>query len=139
MREERLLERLSSLEREPLRREGLDRARLIDSIVRHLAAILNTRQGSAPVAAGFGMPDFQEVLQGYPQSVRELETGIRDSIERYEPRLQSVQVVFLPQNEDPLKLHFQVNALLRGTVGGDAARVRMETVVGTGGRFSVRR
>lgn len=139
MREERLLERLSSLEREPLRREGLDRARLIDSIVRHLGEILNTRQGSVPAAAGFGMPDFQESLQGYPQSVRELEAGIRRTIERYEPRLQSVQVVFLPQHDDTLRLHFQISASLRGGEGPDAARVRMETVVGSGGRFSVTR
>ncbi|GFO69527.1 hypothetical protein GMLC_31060 [Geomonas limicola] len=138
MREERLLERLSSLEREPLRREGLDRARLIDSVVRHLSLILNTRQGSVPAAAGFGMPDFQEFLQGYPQSVRELETEIRRTIERYEPRLQSVQVAFLPQNDDPLKLHFQISASLKGVEGRDSTRVCMETVVGAAGRFSVK-
>ncbi|GFO60543.1 hypothetical protein GMST_28680 [Geomonas silvestris] len=139
MREERLLERLSSLEREPLRREGLDRARLIDSIVRHLALILNTRQGSVPAASGFGMPDFQEFLQSYPQSVRELEAGIRRTIELYEPRLQAIQVVFLPQAEDALKLHFQVSACLKGAEGREPARVRVETVVGSGGRFSVKR
>lgn len=136
MREERLLERMSSMELDPLRREGHDQGRLVDSIVGHLRCILNTRQGCVPIAPDLGAPDFLDFLQGYPDSVREIELSLRRTIEMYEPRLESVQVVFTPQAEDPLALHFQINARLRN---GGPARVRLETVVGAGGEVSIRR
>lgn len=133
--EERLLERLRSWEREPLRRERAGQGHLVDSILAHLRCILNTRQGGVPIAADYGVPDFLAFLQDYPDSVREIERSISQAILSYEPRLDGVQVSFLPQEDDLLALRFQVLGQLRGA---SRALVRFETRVDTDGKISVR-
>ena len=136
MQEERLLERLNSLERNPLRRERTDHGRLVDSLLAHLSCILNTRQGAVPIAEDYGVPDFLDFLQRYPDSVREIELSIRQVIERYEPRMQEVQVVFVPRDDADLSLRFHINAQFRD---GGRAPVSFETVVESDGRVVVRR
>jgi len=136
MREERLLERIRSFERDPSRRSRIDQGRLVDSVLAHLRHILNTRQGSAPIAPDYGVPDFLDFLQTYPDSVREIERSIRTAIMAYEPRLQGVRVAFIPQEDDLLALRFQITAHVAGAEG---ERVRFETVVDTDGKISVKR
>jgi len=135
MSDERLLERLRSLERNPLRRERDSRERLLESILGHLRLVLNTRQGSVPIAADYGVPDFQDFLQSYPESVREIELSIRQVIERYEPRLAAVRVSFLPREEQGLFLRFQIEAQL----SEDTEPVRFQSVLTSEGRISVGR
>ncbi len=136
MREERLLERIRSFERDPARRGRADHGRLVESVLAHLRQILNTRQGSAPIAPDFGVPDFLDFLQTYPDSVREIERSIRTAIQTYEPRLDGVRVAFIPQEDDVLALRFQITAR---TAGGDGGTVRFETVVDTDGKIAVKR
>lgn len=136
MREERLLERIRSFERDPTRRSRTDYGRLVDSVLNHLRQILNTRQGSAPIAPDYGVPDFLDFLQTYPDSVREIERSIRTAIQTYEPRLQGVRVAFIPQEDDALALRFQITAHISGA---DGERVRFETVVNTDGKIAVKR
>ena len=136
MREERLLERIRSFERDPSRRGRADHGRLVESVLAHLRQILNTRQGSAPIAPDFGVPDFLDFLQTYPDSVREIERSIRAAILAYEPRLQGVRVTFIPQEDDVLALRFQITARIAGEGGGT---VRFETVVDTDGKIAVKR
>jgi type VI secretion system protein len=136
MGEERLVERLRSWEREPLRRERADQGRVVDSILAHLRCILNTRQGGVPIAADYGVPDFLDFLQTYPESVREIEHSIWRVIELYEPRLERVQVSFIPWEDDLLVLRFQILGQLRG---GSGAQLRFETTVDTDGKVCVRR
>jgi len=133
MSDERLLERLRSLERDPLRRERDSRERLLASILGHLSLVLNTRQGSAPIAADYGVPDFQDFLQSYPESVREIELSIRQVIERYEPRLAAVRVSFLPREDQGLFLRFQIEAQLIEST----EPVRFQSVLSSEGRISV--
>jgi type VI secretion system protein len=136
VREERLLERIRSFERDPARRSRTDYGRLVDSVLNHLRQILNTRQGGAPIAPDYGVPDFLDFLQTYPDSVREIERSIRTAIQTYEPRLQGVRVAFIPQEDDALALRFQITAHISGA---DRERVRFETVVDTDGKISVKR
>jgi type VI secretion system protein len=136
MNEERLTERIRSQEREPMRRGGESRKRCIDSVLEHLQRILNTRQGNVPIADDYGIPDFLDFLQAYPDSVHQIEESIRDAIDRYEPRLAGTNVTFIPREDDDLTLRFQVIACLK--TEGDR-QVLLETVVDTDGRVSVRR
>jgi type VI secretion system protein len=136
MREERLLERIRSFERDPSRRGRTDHGRLVDSILGHVRQLLNTRQGSAPIAPDFGVPDFLDVLQSYPDSVREIERSIRAAIQSYEPRLAGVRVDFIPQEDDVLALRFGITARLSD---GDGGEVRFETLVDTDGKIAVKR
>ena len=110
MREERLLERIRSWKKHPERRAKQDPKRLIDSVLNHLQRILNTRHGTVPIAEDFGIPDFTEFANNYPDSLRGIERAIRNTIQRYEPRLRAVRVNFLPQEEDVLTLRFQIVA-----------------------------
>ena len=108
MREQRLTERIRSWEKTPGKRGRLDPVRMIESIIRHLELILNTRWGSTQIADDFGVPDFSEIRSGFPDTLRDLERLIRNTIMKYEPRLQSVRVRFLQQDEYRLALNFQI-------------------------------
>ncbi|MSN26935.1 MAG: type VI secretion system baseplate subunit TssE [Geobacter sp.] len=134
MHEERLLERIRSMEREPLRRGGDNQRRCIDSVLSHLQRILNTRQGNVPIADDYGVPDFLDFLQTYPESVHEIERNIRNAIDKYEPRLSGASVTYVPDEEDALTLRFQIIASL--TMEG-GRKVFFETVVDTDGRIRI--
>jgi len=136
MREERLLERISTWEREPGRREREDVKRITDSILYHLQRILNTKQGNVPIAEDYGVPDFTDLFHSYPESVRDLEKSIRQTIQKYEPRLRGVRVSFIPQEEDILSLRFQIVAQLATAERKNS--VLFETIVDSDGKVSVK-
>ncbi len=134
MHEERLLERIRTAEREPLRRGGDNQRRCIDSVLSHLQRILNTRQGNVPIAADYGVPDFLDFLQTYPDSVHEIERNIRNAIDKYEPRLSGASVTYVQDENDALTLRFQIIACL--TMEG-GRKVFFETVVDSDGRIHI--
>lgn len=106
---------------------------IVESIGEHLRAILNARQGSAPAANDFGVIDFVEIVHDLPGSVSKVQDSIRDTIQRYEPRLRNVTVRFVPSS-DALRLSFEVTARL----AEDKRRtVRFSTSLEAGGRFDV--
>lgn len=134
MHEERLLERIRSVEREPLRRGGDNQRRCIDSVLSHLQRILNTRQGNVPIAGDYGVPDFLNFLQTYPESVHEIENNIKNAIDKYEPRLTGASVTYVQDEDETLTLRFQIIACL--TVEG-GRKVFFETVVDSDGRIRI--
>lgn len=95
-----------------MRREKGDPKRTLDSVKEHLQKILNTRQGSVPLGDEYGLPDFVELLRDYPESLREFERSIRLTIQKYEPRLKTIKVRLLQNEDDPLTLRFQISAKL---------------------------
>lgn len=135
MREERLLERIRIWEKEPFRRGKEEPRRVIDSVLRHLRRILNTKQGNVLIAEDYGVPDFSDFLNALPDSIRDIEKNIRAAIQKYEPRLTGVRVNFLPQEDDPLSLRFQITARL----AMDAKTpVFIETIVDADGQVEIR-
>ena len=137
MREERLLERIRSWEKHPQRRATGDPKRRIDSVLRHLQRILNTRHGTVPIAEDFGIPDFTEFAHSYPESLRTVERAIRNTIQRYEPRLRAVRVNFLPQDEDVLTLRFQIVAKL--ATEDTNLPVTFESILDSEGKVTLKR
>ena len=136
MHEERLLERIRSVEREPLRRGGDRQRRCVSSVLSHLLRILNTRQGNVSIAGDYGVPDFLDFLQSYPESVQEIEHNIRNAIDKYEPRLSGASVTFVPDEVEALTLRFQISASLTLESG---RKVFFETVVDADGRIHIHR
>jgi type VI secretion system protein len=134
MREERLLERIRRWEQEPLGRGREDLKRAIESVVRHLQRLLNTRQGSVPIADDYGIPDLMHFMQRIPETAGDMENAIREVIEKYEPRLMNVRVRYVPPEENELLLRFQVQARMRK----DAKPVLFETLLGPDGKMDVR-
>ncbi len=137
MREERLLERIRALKKNPERRGRKDPKRIMDSVLDHLQKILNTRQGSVPIAEDYGVPDFTDLFHEYPDSLRGVERAIRHTIQQYEPRLKGVRVAFLPQDEDSLVLRFQITAKL--DMEDETVPVFFESVVDTDGKIKLRK
>jgi type VI secretion system protein len=137
MKEERLLERLRLMEKEPMRRANPDTGRTVDSVLKHLQRILNTRRGAVPIADDFGIPDFTGLLQSIPDSLREMEHSIRDTIQKFETRLSAVRVTFIPNDEDALSLRFQILARLNAP--NQKEPVMFESEVDTDGKIFIKR
>jgi type VI secretion system protein len=112
MREHRLLDRIRLMDKNPQRRITEEPAQMIRSIQQHLQRILNTRQGSAPIAEDFGVPDFTNFTSAFPDSQRGMERMLRQTIQKYEPRLKGIRVGFFMQEDDPLTISFQITARL---------------------------
>jgi type VI secretion system protein len=137
MREKRLLERIRARKEEPDKRVREDPKRAIDSVLDHLQRILNTRQGNVPIADDFGLPDLTELHENHSDSLRSFERAIRQTIQKYEPRLRAVRVRFVPDEVDPLSLRFQIVGKLATDDYKDP--VRFESIVGSDGKISIRR
>lgn len=136
MNEFRLLERLARWESGTARSNAARASLLIDSVIAHLRCILNTRQGSVPLDARFGVPDFTNLAGGLSSgSVRDIEVSIREVITRYEPRLRSPQVVLHADANDPMSLRFDVDGRL--DVDGQDIPLHLSTIVGSNGKVSV--
>ncbi|MCE5246443.1 MAG: type VI secretion system baseplate subunit TssE [Candidatus Polarisedimenticolia bacterium] len=135
MSERSLFERLRrpELERE---RRGADRASEVQaSVLAHLRAMLNSRQGNAPAAPDYGVPDLTDLARGYPDSAASLERALQRSIAALEPRLASVEVRLAPPEDGSLTLAFEISARL--VVGEGRAAVAFVTRVGPDGRVDV--
>jgi type VI secretion system protein len=136
MREERLLERIRSWEQKPERRAREDPTKMVDSVLDHLRRILNTKRGCVPIAEDYGVPDFIDLLHSYPESIREIERSIRRVIDKYEPRLKTIRVSFVPQDEDIFSARFQIVAKL--ATEDEQIPVLFESLVDADGRVKIR-
>ncbi len=135
MREQRLLERIRSWKKDPLRREAEDPRRMKDSVLSHLQSILNTRRGSVQISDEFGAPDFTDFLHMFPDTLRDIERSIKQTIATFEPRLKSVRVIFVPQEEDVLTPRFRIEARL---LTQEKVPVVFESMVETDGKIKIR-
>lgn len=136
MHDERLTERLRSFSAAAPRREKPDPRRMIDSILAHLERMLNTRRGSVPIAPDFGIPDFTDFRTAYPDSQRDLEREIRQTIQKYEPRLRAIRVKFVPDENELLSIRFQITARLAIEDNGET--VVLHGVLDADGKFRMR-
>jgi type VI secretion system protein len=137
MGKDRLLERIRARQKDPRVRRKDDPKDTIDSVLHYLQQILNTRQGSVPIADDFGLPDLTELHLNYPDSLRLFERAIRQTIQKFEPRLSGLRVRFVPDEEDPLSLRFQIVAKLESE--GYKDPVRFESTVGSDGKIIIKR
>jgi|SRR5579863_984317 len=135
-RERTLLERLADPGGEGPLSVSENTQRLADSILRHLRKMLNTRQGHVIVQPEYGMPDVTEFLRTLPEMVQAAQEGIRNSIERFEPRLRNVAVEYVPSQEILMELRFEVTAEL--VTESEEASVWFETAVAPSGHIEVK-
>jgi len=135
-RELSLIERVRHTAREDRRSVEPDFTRLVQSVLRNLERLLNSRHGAAPACMDYGIPSLEDVKHGGSESLRELTNDIRTSVEKYEPRLHAVRVRLLPRGEEGLMLRYDITAEL--LAGGRRSRVHFETRVETSGRMSIK-
>ena len=104
--------------------------RRLISIKEHLGLLLNTRRGSIKHLPDYGLPDISEICDNMPESLDMLQKAIKETVEKYEPRLTRVRVV---EHEDPeaSTTAFRVSFdLVAHVIGGSTAyfRARFSTV-----------
>ncbi len=124
------------LAKNPNRRFSDDPREMIRSIQMHLQRILNTRRGSVPIAADYGVPDFTDYMSTYPESQRDIEKALKQTIQRFEPRLKSVRVTFLPQEENFLTLNFEIKAKL--ALGNGREPIIFESMIDSDGHIKIK-
>ena len=110
--ERTLLERISGPEPASDRRLELDINKLKRSVLNHLRHILNSRHGHAPAQPDYGIPDLNEFMHAFPDSITPMRQALQMSIEKYEPRLRNVRVAWTPDDDDPLNIRFEITARL---------------------------
>jgi len=104
----------------------------IESIIEHLRVLLNARRGRSPAVSNFGLPEFSDLAHGFPASTQSLQRAIRDCILEFEPRLRSVSVRHIP-DDDVLVLRFEITARLADS----KQLLKLQTRVLAGGKFDV--
>jgi type VI secretion system protein len=109
----------------------------LESIVEHLRALLNTRQGESPSVPDFGVVDFTDLVHNFHEAIQTLQRCIRTTVLQYEPRLKNVVVQHV-RDDEVLVLKFQITAQLQNKGGKSGGAVRFETHLRAGGLVSVR-
>ncbi|MCK6263558.1 type VI secretion system baseplate subunit TssE [Vibrio sp. ZSDE26] len=108
---------------------------LIESVRVHLGDLLNTHSGNAMIDTDYGLPDFNDVLSTNNNLVRHIQKNILSTIEKFEPRLKSVEVHYQEDNHNALHLGFGIS----GEVFHNGGKVPMSINVymGTDGQFNL--
>src|SRR3546814_13301279 len=109
MDERRLLERISSLGTNDGSAHTTRAETLVNSILGHLHRILNTRQGSVPVDAAFGVHDFTNFAGSFSTGPPEqIVQDMSRMIKSYEPRLAQPRISFANSQDETLTLTFSI-------------------------------
>lgn len=128
-----LFERLGG---EAARRSGLSHeAAVMDSVASHLQRMLGTRAGSVQTRADYGLPDLNNLHLSLHDALSQARAAIEVFIATHEPRLAEVRVMPLPDQRDPLRLAFGVEALL--VAAGVRRALRWQVRLEAGGQVRI--
>ena len=89
-----LLERLDNERLPTAYSTQFDWQALLQSVTRNIQDMLNVRVGSVQALPQFGMPDFNDVVNQFPDAAITIQNAIQRFIQDYEPRLESVIVQY---------------------------------------------
>jgi type VI secretion system protein len=133
--ERTLLERLSKPKGAGNRTLHEDTRELTRSILRNLQKLLNTRMGNAEAQMDLGTPAPCEMILMSAEGLNGVVKALRACIEKYEPRLEGVDVAYIESDDDVLTLRFQVTA--RVATSKDGASISFDTTVDPSGRIKL--
>lgn len=135
--EKSLLERIAFGKETVAIKVGFDDSIVVASVMNHLTKMLNVRHGSVEILADYGLPDFNGLMSQFPRAISEIRREIQNCIEKYEPRLRKVKVIYAEDGSNPLVLRFEIIAEL--SMVGAESPVWFETVLDSAGRVKVKR
>lgn len=136
MHEKRLLERIRDFEKDQDRRGEIDPQVLLASVLIHLRRMLNTKQGSVPIAEDYGLADLTDLPGTFsPDNLTDIETKITAVITKYDPRLTGVRARFVQKQDEALALRFEISG--RVNVENLDMPVMFESVVEPSGKISI--
>jgi type VI secretion system protein len=105
------------------------------SILQNLQRILNTRTGHAMAQLDMGTPAPQDLALASADGVNGALRTIRLAIEKYEPRLKSVEITQIHVKDEVLTMRFQITATIVSQKGGSS--IRFDTLVDPSGRIKL--
>ncbi|HEY6463066.1 MAG TPA: type VI secretion system baseplate subunit TssE [Polyangiaceae bacterium] len=117
-------------------RASYSEAEVRESILNNLVQMCSTRQGSALTCPDYGIASVSEMVYLFPDAITIMAQSLRHTIQSYEPRLQNVQVVHVPNENIDLTLKFEVRA--RAVVEGSKTTVKFETALDPTRRLTIR-
>ncbi|WP_373778641.1 type VI secretion system baseplate subunit TssE [Glaesserella sp.] len=85
---------------------------LVLSVKRNLLNILNTHPGACQSASDLGIVDLNDATIGTMDMTGKIQSVIESCILNFEPRITSVKVQSLINEDNPLLLHFRIDAVL---------------------------
>lgn len=110
---------------------------LMQSVMAHLARLLNTRRGSVQLDPLFGVPDFTNLAGGTGVgSTREIQEEIERMVSKYEPRIKSARVTLDHDHSDMQALRFLLNGMI--DVDDREIPLSLSTTVGASGKISLK-
>lgn len=98
------------------------------SVLDHLRRLLNSRAGSLQHLPEYGLPDLPSIYADLPYSAERLGEAIRRTVERFEPRLEQLQLTVLARPGCTGVLSVELSGRLPG-----GTPVRFESVFEPGG------
>ncbi len=105
---------------------------LLLSIQDHLRRLLNARQGVLRHLPDYGLPDVPALYDKLPYTKNDLALAVRETVQRFEPRLSDVEVRLVPVRKRHCVLGIEVTGQLPG-----GERVRFRSRFRTGGSAEV--
>jgi len=137
MREKSLMDRLRNPDPVGERSTQVDNGRLADSVMVNLRQLLNSRQGLARTVDDYGLPDLTDVVHNFPEALDVCKRSIRQSIEKYEPRLTNVSVEHVSDPDDIFTLRFEVKGKMK--TERDVVPIAFHTTLNASGKARVTR
>lgn len=108
-----------------------ERDQLILSVMDNMQRIINCRAGTLAHLPDYGLPDLSLIHQGMAAGIHSLMRQIEETLLRYEPRLNQIQVELLPQPRP--HLNYLIHAQLP-----DTGWIRFDGVFSPEGRIVLR-
>ena len=93
-----------------------------------------TRQGTMLTCPEYGIVDVSEMLHDFPDAIADMARAIKNTIQRYEPRLTNVRVRHL--RTETMTLYYEISADLRRDLGQES--IQFQTSVEASRKVSVR-
>ena len=81
---------------------------IVGAIKRHIEWLLNSREGNSQSAPELGLSDFNDATGGSTDFTLKIANNIKETIQRYEPRVTVQDVEYSPNPDNPLELTFKV-------------------------------
>ena len=105
------------------------------SILQNLQRILNTRTGHAGAQMDLGTPAPGEMALASAEGIGGALRVMKQAIEKYEPRLKSVEITQIHVKDEVLTLRFQITATIVSPRGGSS--ISFDTLIDPSGRIKL--
>ncbi|WP_318466707.1 type VI secretion system baseplate subunit TssE [Photobacterium leiognathi] len=105
--------------------KGPDVEDVLNSIKRNITQLLNSRLGEAMSAPQLGLIDFNDAMLGSHDLALQIKLAIRHCLQCYEPRLDMIDIQYMPNNESPLNISFHIAAYINSSALHEVVRINL--------------